>query len=62
MKPTEKRFEDCERCEGTGDRHEHRPDFYDPYYMHRFYGHPCEHCDGTGKVEIEAEDDASEAA
>lgn len=51
----EVRMIDCEYCEGTGDHHAHEPDFYDPYYVHRYYGRPCHHCDGTGSVEVEVE-------
>jgi len=57
MKGSEPTFEPCQDCEGSGDHHEHRPDFYDPYYMHRFYGRPCEHCDGKGKIEVEPQED-----
>jgi DnaJ-class molecular chaperone len=58
----EARFEECERCEGTGDHHVHMPTFYDPYYMSRT-NRPCEYCDGKGKIEIEDEPaDEQEAA
>ena len=55
------RIEDCPHCEATGDQYRHIPSFYDPYYMSRQHGVPCEHCDGKGNVEVEIEDEAEDA-
>jgi hypothetical protein len=44
----------CEMCEGDGYEMVHRPDFYDPCYMHKTRN-PCPACDGDGYIEIEDE-------
>jgi DnaJ-class molecular chaperone len=46
----------CDDCEGSGRLMVHRPDFYDPYYMHQTNA-KCPTCLGTGVVPIDTQPD-----